>query len=190
MDWWLTKFFEMSLNHKKLLRLSIPGLGAALTIDSTDQEQQSLWQAGAEGLLVAQGLGCRPAPLQLSLTPAGRKLAAGSAHLGAVNPRLRLRGSVGIGEADDRSTGYGKGGNVCTVPCGAALTQAGAELSFHSTAPCAEQPEPAAAQTQPGHENQEEIRGEHICTGQEPRASTRPQQPLGAGTVPARPCPG
>lgn len=83
------KFLEMSLNHKELLRFSVPKLGAALPMDSTKEQR-----AGAEGLLVAQGLGCRAAsllshPLQLSVTPAGGKLAAGAAQVQAVKPRLR-----------------------------------------------------------------------------------------------------
>lgn len=58
MDWWLIKFFEMSPNHKKLLRFSVPKLGAALTVESR------VWQAGAEGCWWHRGwLGCRAASL-------------------------------------------------------------------------------------------------------------------------------
>lgn len=87
------KFLELSLNHKELLRFSVPKLGAALPMDSTEQEQQRLagWGRGAAD---GTGLGCRAAsllshPLQLSVTPAAGKLAAGAAQVQAVNPGLR-----------------------------------------------------------------------------------------------------
>lgn len=84
----------MCLNHKKPLRLSIPEFAAALTMDSTDQEEQGLagWGRGAAGGTGTELQSCPSAQsptLQRSLTPGGRKLAAGSAQAEAVNPRLK-----------------------------------------------------------------------------------------------------
>lgn len=91
MDWWLIKFFEMSLNHKELLRFSVPKVGAGIA-----QSRNS--RLGHRGCW-----GHRDWPAELPLlshpllTPAGRK-EAGSWSSSGSGCKSKAQGTVGVWE--------------------------------------------------------------------------------------------
>lgn len=94
------KFLELSLNHKELLRFSVPKLGAALPMDSTEQEQQRLagWGRGA-----ADGTGtglqsCFSAQSPSAALSDSSSREAGSWSSSGSGCKPRAQGTVGVWE--------------------------------------------------------------------------------------------